>query len=50
MAELVSTEGREATVPVNKDLRKALQAYWAEGDTNDHDHVFTAATRSRGRR
>jgi integrase/recombinase XerC len=42
--ELVSTKGGQPrTVPVNKDLRKVLQAYRAEcKHTGDSDHVFLA--------
>jgi integrase len=42
--ELVSTKGgKPRTVPVNKDLRKALSAYRAERrHTGDDDLVFTA--------
>jgi len=42
--ELVSTKGgKPRTVPVNKDLRKALRAYRLECKrTGDGDHVFLA--------
>jgi integrase/recombinase XerC len=42
--ELVSTKGdKPRTVPVNKDLRKALRAYRLESKrTGDDDHVFLA--------
>jgi integrase/recombinase XerC len=44
MIELVNTKGgKPRSVPVNKELRKVLQAYRAEcSRTNDHDRVFTA--------
>ena len=48
--ELVNTKGgKPRTVPVNKDLRKALRAYRSEcKNTGDADHVFLARTAKPG--